>query len=167
MDPLLLLFFPGLMAFAAASDLITMTIPNRLSLALLAGFLAFALITRMPIEAIGWHFAAGALVLVITFTMFACGWIGGGDAKLAAATAVWCGFTSLLEYLLFASVLGGLLTLAIVYWRTALMPMSLIRISWIGRLHDNKTGIPYGIALAASGLLIYPYTDIWKLATAA
>jgi len=167
MDPLLLLFFPGLMAFAAASDLITMTIPNRLSLALLAGFLAFALISRMPIEVIGWHFAAGALVLVITFTMFACGWIGGGDAKLAAATAVWCGFTSLLEYLLFASVLGGLLTLAIVYWRTALMPMSLIRISWIGRLHDNKTGIPYGIALAASGLLIYPYTDIWKLATAA
>lgn len=167
MDPLLLLFFPGLMAFAAVSDLLTMTIPNRLSLLLVAGFLAFALLTRMPIDQVGLHFAAGAVVLFLTFTMFAFGWIGGGDAKLAAATAIWCGFGSLLEYLLFASVIGGVLTIAILYWRTALMPMALMRIQWIARLHDNKTGIPYGIALAAAGLLIYPYTQVWRLAIAA
>ena len=162
MDPLLLLFFPGLMAFAAVSDLLTMTIPNRLSLLLMAGFLAFAILTRMPMEQIALHFAAGALVLVITFSMFAFGWIGGGDAKLAAATAIWCGFAVLLEYLLFAAVLGGLMTLAILYWRGYMLPEALLRVQWIARLHHHKTGIPYGIALAAAGLIIYPQTAIWS-----
>ena len=163
MDPLLLLFFPGLMAFAAVSDMLTMTIPNRLSLLLVAGFLAMAIITQMPIEQVALHVGAGALVLAITFTMFAFGWIGGGDAKLAAATGMWCGFAVLLEYLLFASVIGGLMTLLILYWRTYLIPTAMMKIDWIARLHHEKTGIPYGIALAASGLLIYPYTPIWKM----
>ena len=40
-------------------------------------------------------------VLVVTFMFFARGWIGGGDAKLAAATALWLGFDQLLNYLLY------------------------------------------------------------------
>jgi prepilin peptidase CpaA len=167
MDPLLLLFFPGLMAYAAASDLITMTIPNRLSLLLIAGFLALAILTRMPINEIALHLAAGAIVLVVTFSMFAFGWIGGGDAKLAAATAIWCGLGTVLEYLFVASILGGFLTLILLYWRGMLLPHSWLGIGWIARLHDKKTGIPYGIALAAAGLLIYPYTPVWTLAAGA
>jgi prepilin peptidase CpaA len=150
------------MAFAAASDLITMTIPNRVSLMLVAGFVAFALLTGMPLKTFGLHLAAGASVLIVTFTMFAFGWIGGGDAKLAAATGLWCGFGVLLEYLVFASVLGGVLTLAILYWRTLLLPAGAMRIAWIARLHHHKTGIPYGIALAAAGLIVYPHTEVWK-----
>ena len=42
-----LLLFPALMAFAAASDLFTMTISNRVSLALAGGFLALALLSGM------------------------------------------------------------------------------------------------------------------------
>ena len=102
LDTLLLLVFPALMAFAAVSDLLTMTIPNRVSLLLIAGFLAMAWLIGMDWQTIGLHFAAGALVLVITFTMFALGWIGGGDAKLAAATGMWCGFGVLLDYALVA-----------------------------------------------------------------
>jgi prepilin peptidase CpaA len=161
MDPLLLLFFPALMAYAAASDLLTMTIPNRLSLLLIAGFIAMAILTKMPFAALTLHLAAGLVVLVITFAMFALGWIGGGDAKLAAATAIWCGFPILLEYLLFASILGGLMTIAILYWRSYLLPEFALRIGWIARLHHYKTGIPYGIALAAAGLIVYPETAIW------
>ena len=41
-----LLLFPALMAFAAASDLFTMTISNRVSLALVAGFFALAIATH-------------------------------------------------------------------------------------------------------------------------
>jgi prepilin peptidase CpaA len=161
MDTLLLLGFPALMAYAAVSDLMTMTIPNRISLLLIAGFLAMALLTGMPLQTIAMHLAAGFFVLVITFSLFAMGWIGGGDAKLAAATGLWCGFGVLLEYALVASVLGGLLTLAILTWRKVLLPEFLLNVSWIARLHHSKTGIPYGIALAASGLLIYPQTSIW------
>lgn len=161
LDTLLLLVFPALMAFAAVSDLLTMTIPNRVSLLLIAGFLAMAWLIGMDWQTIGLHLAAGAVVLVITFTLFALGWIGGGDAKLAAATGLWCGFGVLLEYALVASMFGGLLTLLILYWRTALLPEFALKVNWIARLHHAKTGIPYGIALAAAGLMVYPNTAIW------
>lgn len=166
LDTLLLLFFPAVMAFAAFSDMLTMTIPNRVSLVLIAGFVAMAILTGMPLKTFGLHMAAGAAVLVITFGMFAFGWIGGGDAKLAAATGIWCGFGVLVDYLLVASVLGGLLTLGILYLRTFLLPERLLRIGWIARLHHHKTGIPYGIALAAAGLVVYPYTQVWTLVAA-
>ena len=161
MDPLLLLFFPALMAFAAVSDMLTMTIPNRLSILLVAGFVAMAILTGMPLKTFGLHMAAGALVLVVTFALFAMGWIGGGDAKLAAATGIWCGFAVLIEYLTIASIFGGFLTLGILYWRTIMLPEFVMKISWIARLHHHKTGIPYGMALAAAGLFVYPYTPIW------
>ncbi len=60
-----------------------------------------------------------------------------------------------------ASVFGGLLTLLILYWRTALLPEFALKVNWIARLHHAKTGIPYGIALAAAGLMVYPNTAIW------
>lgn len=165
MDMLLLLFFPTLMAFAASSDLVTMTIPNRVSLLLIAGFLAMAILVGMePIE-IAKHFAAGGLVLIFTFGFFAAGWIGGGDAKLAAATAIWCGFSVLLDYLVIASVFGGMVTFALLYSRTMLLPMKLLQFPWIARLHDKKTGVPYGIALALAGLTVYPSTQIWVMAS--
>lgn len=163
LDTLLLLFFPALMAFAAFSDMLTMTIPNRVSLLLVAGFITMAVLTGMPLKTFGLHVAAGFLVLAITFSMFACGWIGGGDAKLAAATGMWCGFGVLMEYLVFASILGGFLTIGILYLRTFLLPEFAMNIPWIARLHHYKTGIPYGIALAAAGLMVYPYTPVWSL----
>jgi len=88
LDAIRLLLFPALMAFAASSDLFTMTISNRLSLALAGGFFLLVLFTGMSLPAIGMHLAAGALVLAVAFGFFTQGWIGGGDAKLAAATAL-------------------------------------------------------------------------------
>ena len=110
-DAIRLLLFPALMAFAASSDLLTMTISNRVSLVLAGGFFLLALVTGMSLAAIGMHLAAAALVLAVAFGFFAHGWIGGGDAKLAAATALWLGFDHLLDYLLYASLFGGVLTL--------------------------------------------------------
>ena len=42
-----LTLFPAMMAFAASSDLFTMTIANRVSLALIGGFALLALLTGM------------------------------------------------------------------------------------------------------------------------
>src|ERR1044071_7680096 len=98
-DAIRLLLFPTLMAFAASSDLLTMTISNRISLALAGGFVVLALVVGLPMTAVGWHFAAGAFVLTAGFICFSQGWIGGGDAKLAAATALWFGFDYLMPYL--------------------------------------------------------------------
>ena len=120
-DAIRLLLFPALMAFAASSDLLTMTISNRVSLVLVGSFFVLAIWSGMPLADIGMHVGAALAVLVVTFVFFARGWIGGGDAKLAAATALWLGFDQLLNYFIFASLFGGVLTLAIMRFR--LMPL--------------------------------------------
>lgn len=157
-DAIRLLVFPALMAFAASSDLLTMTISNRLSLALTGAFFVLTVTTGMPLAAIGMHLAAATVVLVVAFGFFTQGWIGGGDAKLAAATALWFGFDHLLDYLIYASLFGGALTLLILQFRKLPLPAPLARQVWIQRLHEAEGGIPYGIALAAAALAIYPKT---------
>ena len=161
-----LLLFPALMCFAASSDLVTMTIPNRVSIALLAGFVVIAAWTGLGAEAILWHFACGLTVLVVTFTLFAFGWIGGGDAKLAAATGVWFGFAHIAEYGVVASVLGGALTFFIVWLRGKILPPGIASVDWVARICEKKNGVPYGIALAAAGLMLYPQTAVWTAAAA-
>lgn len=162
-DILKLTLFPAIMLFAAWSDLFTMTISNRVSIALVAGFAAMALLVGLGPVQILWHVAAGALVLVVAFAFFAFGWIGGGDAKLAAATALWLGFAHLLEYLLVSAVFGGILTLLLLQIRVWPLPLALASQSWAQRLHARESGIPYGIALAAAALLVYPST-VWMAA---
>ena len=157
-DAVRLLLFPALMAFAASSDLFTMTISNRVSLALTAGFFALALVTGMSGGDILSHTGAGLAVLTITFCFFAFGWIGGGDAKLAAATALWLGFDHLLDYAIYASIFGGVLTLLIIKFRVLPLPQLLARQGWLLRLHESNGGVPYGIALAAAALIVYPHT---------
>lgn len=158
-----LLLFPALMAFAASSDLFTMTISNKVSLALAGAFLVMALLIGMSPAEIGMHAAAAAVVLVLAFVFFTRGWVGGGDAKLAAATSLWFGFDHLLEYLVDAALLGGLLTFLMINFRLLPLPAAMARWPWLTRLHQKGAGVPYGIALAAAALLVYPDT-MWMKA---
>ncbi|MBI5265359.1 MAG: prepilin peptidase [Bradyrhizobium sp.] len=154
-----LLLFPALMAFAAASDLFTMTISNRVSLALAAGFFILAFAGGMAPYDVLLHVASGAAVLTVAFVCFAMGWVGGGDAKVAAAVALWFGFAHLLNYLLYASLFGGALTLLLIQLRQWPLPYGLAGQDWLVRLHAKESGIPYGIALAVAALLVYPETE--------
>ena len=154
-----LTLFPATMAFAAASDLLTMTIANRVSLILVAGFAVAAVLGGLSGAVLVSHLAAGAAVLAVAFVCFACGWIGGGDAKLAAATALWFGFGNLFEYLIDASILGGALTLLIILFRTMPLPAALAESEWAKRLHRHDAGIPYGVALATAALIVYPHSE--------
>jgi prepilin peptidase CpaA len=159
LDIVRLLLFPALMAFAAASDLLTMTIPNRISLALVAGFVALALASGMGPTDLLSHFGAGAAVLAVAFACFSMGWVGGGDAKVAAAASLWFGFAHLLNYLVYASLFGGALTLLLLQFRQWPLPLPLASQGWLLRLHAKESGIPYGIALAIGALMIYPETE--------
>lgn len=156
-----LIVFPFLMAYAASRDLLTMLIPNWISLALVAGFIPLSLAAGFD----GWeftsHLGAGLLVLGVTFCLFAYGAIGGGDAKLAAATSIWMGLGHTLDYLLVASVFGGLLTLIVLVARSYPLPSLATRFPFALHLHDTRTGIPYGIALSAAGLFVLPQTLLW------
>jgi prepilin peptidase CpaA len=161
-DLVRLTFFPALMAFAASSDLLTMRISNRVSIILSGGFLALALMSGMTGAEVLSHAGAAAVVLVVAFGFFTRGWIGGGDAKLAAATAMWLGFDYLLNYLVYASLLGGALTLLLIEFRLVPLPGLVAGQLWAQRLHRRDGDIPYGIALAGAALLVYPDTPWMK-----
>jgi prepilin peptidase CpaA len=157
-DATRLLLFPAVMAFAASSDLFTMTISNRVTLILAGGFVVLATFSGMSMDDMLSHAGAAAAVLAVSFVFFARGWIGGGDAKLAAATALWLGFDHLMAYLLYASIFGGVLTFIVIRFRVMPLPQALADQDWVKRLHRLDGGVPYGIALAAAALLIYPDT---------
>ena len=158
---LLLAVFPVAMIFGAIWDLTTMTIPNRLTIALVAAFVLLAPLAGLSLQQIGMHVAAGAAMLLVGMALFGLGWIGGGDA------ALWIGLTDLLPYLLIASVLGGALTLALLSFRRLPLPDFMFRRAWIARLHDRDAGVPYGIALAVAGLIVFPRTVWIELAASA
>ena len=118
LEALIFVVFPFCMLFAAISDMLSMTIANRVPVLLVVVFALVAPLTGMDWAAYGGHFAAGALVLAVTFGLFAMGGMGGGDAKLLAATAMWMGLNvNLVEYLVASTIIGGLLTLAIILYR--------------------------------------------------
>ncbi|MGH6702708.1 MAG: A24 family peptidase [Bradyrhizobium sp.] len=154
-----LLLFPALMAFAAASDLFTMTISNRVSLLLAAGFVVLAVAGGMGLHDMLLHMAAGMVVLTVAFICFTMGWVGGGDAKVAAAAALWFGFAHLMGYLVYASLFGGALTLLLLQFRQWPLPYPLAGQAWLLKLHAKESGIPYGIALAIGALTVYPETE--------
>jgi prepilin peptidase CpaA len=159
-----LAFFPGLMALSASMDLLTFTIPNRICVSLALGYLILAASLGVPAADILLNMSCALAILALAFVMFNLGWVGGGDAKLAAATAVWLGWSSILNYGLTAAICGGILTLIILGARMAPLPTPLGRFVWVARLHDVKSGVPYGIALAAAGLMQYPGSGIWTAA---
>ncbi len=156
----LLLVFPVAMVFAAMFDLLTMTIPNRISMALVAAFVLVAPLSGLPLSAIGMHAAAGAIMLVVGFTLFSFGVLGGGDAKLLAATTLWIGFDSMSDFLLCVGVLGGVLCGLILAFRIY-VPAALIvghAPDWLTKLHGKGNGVPYGLAISAAALILYPDT---------
>lgn len=161
---LLFAVLPALLAAAAVWDLTSFTIPNYLSLALAALFGVFAIATGFSAGDAGLHLLAGLIALAIGFTMFALNYIGGGDAKLFAGVALWLGPHDLVVYSLVATMLGGVLTLTLLAVRQLPLPAGLARQGWILKLHDSRSGIPYGVALAAGFFAILPHTDILHLA---
>ncbi len=162
----LLMFFPALMALSASMDLLTYTIPNRLCAVLALGYLALAASLGVPAADILLNISCAVGILAIAFVLFALGWVGGGDAKLAAATALWLGWSVVLDYGGTAAIYGGILTLAILGGRVTPLPAPLARLGWVARLHDARAGVPYGIALAAAGLTQYPSSRIWAAVAA-
>ena len=166
MSTIALLLFPIGMAFAASSDLLTMRISNKLVLLLVAAFCIVAMMVDMPLQQFAMHVTCAMIVLVVGFTLFALRWIGGGDAKLAAATALWLGFGLAVPYLIYAALAGGVLTLTILALRRMPLTPFLARYRWLERLHDPKSGVPYGIALAVAGLMTYSNSAIFERLTA-
>ncbi|MBB5533475.1 A24 family peptidase [Rhizobium giardinii] len=165
-DAAIFVIFPLCLAIAAFSDLFTMTIPNRVSAILLGAFIVVAPLAGLSLAITGMHLLAGVVVFAVCFTLFALGVMGGGDAKLLTASAVWFGFnSSLMTFVLYVSIVGGLLTLLILMMRkqeNAILASGLP----VPPLLFTAKKIPYGIAIGLGGFLAYPSSPLMQAALA-
>lgn len=154
----LLLIFPVLAVIGGLKDLTSYTIPNWISLALMAAFVPAALVSGAPLGQIGLCLAAGLGALVLGMGMFAAGWIGGGDGKLFAVCALWMGWPGAFMFLAYTGLAGGVLTLAILTLRSGyLVPAVAGAPAWLRKLASKDGDLPYGVAIAAGALWAFPH----------
>jgi prepilin peptidase CpaA len=139
---ILLAGLAAILVVAAVIDVRTFTISNRLNLtvALLAPFY-WASIALSPWPGIAIQLASGLIVFTIFAGAFYAGMMGGGDVKLAAALALWFSPVSTIKFLVFMSLAGGILTLAVLAWHRA-------------KKREGRPQIPYGVAISFGGLAI-------------
>lgn len=157
---LIMVIFPAGLILAAVNDLATMTISNWISIVLIGSFAVLSVAVGMPLEQIAWHFAAGGVVLAGCFAMFAFNLLGGGDAKLLTAAALWFGWNDLMTLLLVTALMGGPLCMAILLFRRVPLPDWAGKQAWLSRLHNPTSGVPYGVAICGAGLLYYTETPM-------
>ncbi len=155
-DLLVLAIFPLAMGIAAATDLCSMTMPNWIAGLLVAGFVLAAHFGGLDWNEAGLHLGLAVGALMIWCVLFSFGWIGGGDAKLFAAICLWVGPAQFLTFAVYAGLLGGALTALILCARALPLPAVLHGQGWIARLHSATQCVPYGVALAGAGLIVYP-----------
>ncbi|RUM26744.1 peptidase [Rhizobium vallis] len=155
---------PLCLAMAAFSDLFTMTIPNRVSLILIVSFFVLAPLSGFDLQMVGMHLAAGAIVFTACFTLFAFNVMGGGDAKLLSATALWFGLNESLLFLMTdVALIGGLVTLLILLVRAQSDTILAIGLPVPNSVLFAKK-IPYGIAIAIGGFMAFPSSPLFLAA---
>lgn len=150
---------------AAVYDIATLTIPNWISIALVAAFPLLALLAGFNLNETGIHVAVGAVALAIGIAGFAGGVFGGGDAKLFAALALYMGFSSIGPFVFWVAIAGGVLAVVLIVLRRLPLTWLAQRWTWTHHLVTQGAGVPYGVALTAGGLLVLPATKIFTLAT--
>jgi prepilin peptidase CpaA len=146
------LIYPLCLFWAAFSDLTTMTIPNRLNIALAVAFVPVALLTHLSLAGWGIHFGLGLAGLALGMVFFALRFMGGGDAKLLAAASLWLGFEGFIALFIYTAIYGGVLTLGLMSMRRYFAIHGPKMPPWLGRHFEPKGDIPYGIAICAGGI---------------
>lgn len=159
------ILLPFLVVAAGASDLLTLRIPNWLNAVIALAFFPMALMTGMPAEAIFWHSIAALIILALGFTLFSFRVVGGGDAKLLAAAGLWFGWPALVPFLVFTSLAGGVLAILMKVWKMIEVERDVREAGWMKRWLSFKPDLPYGVAIAAGGILAFPGTWWMPLAS--
>jgi prepilin peptidase CpaA len=159
---------PAALLFAAHRDITTMTIPNWLSIVLVAAFPIAALGLGQPVAVIGWHLAFGLVLFAAGAGLFSLGMMGGGDVKIIAAAGVWMGAAVGFTFLVWTAVAGGVLALVVYAARRAAGRFfgdgRLAEPDWVCRLMKGGEGVPYAVAIAVGGIMAWPQSPIAQAA---
>jgi prepilin peptidase CpaA len=138
------------LAVAAISDLRAFRIPNLLPAIVIMLFVVMHGITGFSSSL--WpnllHFL---LALGVGMLLFGRGWIGGGDAKLYAAVALWFNWGGAAA-LIFLTTLSGLI-LAIAFVAARMLGLRRQRENPDKKKARMERRIPYGVAIAAGAIL--------------
>jgi prepilin peptidase CpaA len=144
----LALGFSLVLLWAAVSDIVARTIPNRSVLSLLALFALWALVHGG--EGLASGLMAGAIALSVGYGLYAANVMGGGDAKLFAATALFTGLAYLPALALMTVLTGGV----IAAFALAARPRRATLMFSLKGKGDFGRGVPYGVAIAIAGVYV-------------
>jgi len=156
----IVMIFAATMLMAAFKDATTMTIPNWISLAVIAGFFVVIPFVWPGWSEFGTHILVGATFFLAGFAMFAFGWLGGGDAKLMAATALWWQWPDAIMYILYTTIIGAVIALGLLAGRR-FIPVRVLTASWAYKMFKDEKKMPYGLALAGGALLTLPQSQLF------
>ena len=139
----------GLLLTACITDLRNYTIPNWISLAIVAFYIPVAI--GLPLDVALLHLAAFAVVFLSGFGLFAIGVFGGGDAKLLAAVSLWIGWgMPLLNLILLVGLCGGVLAILLLSLRNSIIPTIVSRYGFHPTFFEPKKGVPYAVAITGA-----------------
>lgn len=155
--------FPAALVVAAANDLYEFKIPNWLSIILICAYPVAGFAAGAPAMVIVEGLLIGAAALVVGFLLFSFNIIGGGDAKLLATTAPWIGMGAIGWFLFYTSIAGLGVIIALLTFRSLPIFPIYARAPWLLQLYDRKEDVPYGVAIAAGGLVSFSQTPFFKL----
>ncbi|MDF1610362.1 prepilin peptidase [Hoeflea sp. YIM 152468] len=162
LEAAIFVILPLCLAMAAFFDILTMKIPNRVSVVLALSFFAVAPFSGMDLATFGWSILAGAAVFTGCFALFALNVMGGGDAKILSATALWYGLNAdLVAFLVYTGIFGGGLALIVLVVRANQNILLVSPIPIPMHFFKDRAGIPYGVAIGAAALVTYPETSIF------
>ncbi len=160
---LVLSVFPAALLIAAANDLYEFKIPNWVSIILVCAYpvagLAVGAEPRVMLEGL----VIGAGVLTLGFALYAAKIVGGGDAKLLAATTPWLGAGALGVFLFYTALSGLVLALVMIMFRKLPILPVYAHAPWLIQLHQRKKDLPYAVAITAGGLLSFSQTPFFQL----
>src|SRR5260370_11454909 len=148
--------FAFTLVYAGLMDLTTMRIRNGLVLVLLAAYAMLAPLAGFTVEEIAWSTAIAMGILAVCFVFFAFGWMGGGDVKLLAVTALWLGFDHTPAFLLYTALFCGALSLVVLPLLTVGLPAFLGNPLLISPLQSDEPALPYGLPVAVAPLAGFP-----------
>ncbi|MEL6789394.1 MAG: prepilin peptidase [Pseudomonadota bacterium] len=161
---LILAVFPAALIAAAINDITSFKIPNWISVLLISAFPVAAVATGTDFSFL-WQGALLAVgMLIVGFALFAFKIAGGGDGKLLAAVAPWVGFEFLMPFLMVTALAGGAMAIAILMFRQSPIMPFYGRVPWLMEIHQSKSGIPYGVAIAVGGLTTFSETALFSAA---